>query len=110
LITIPRCWSKGISTWYQSACSERKKYIISIEVYRISIIIVGDLIRSITSRHKSKDGFQGNNNTKEEIGFCSFTELYVGCRRNRHVHMQVSLETIKYMWVLVSTNAYIHDF
>jgi hypothetical protein len=90
-----------ILTWYQSTFLERNPYLKSIVGDRISIKYVGDLSRSINRRKKSKDKFWGNNCTEEELGFCNFTELYVGCTRNIHIHMWVSLVTIMYTWVVV---------
>jgi len=99
-----------ISTWYQSACSKRNPDLRSIAVDRKSIQSVGDLIIFITNKQNSKDIFQGNKCTKAKLGFCSFMELYSGYKRDKNVHMQVSLDRGTYTEVAISIGVYIHGF
>ena len=56
-------------------------------------------------------GFQDHGDSlREELWFWNFTELYVGCTRNIHIHMWVCLEKITYAWVVVGIEDYICMF
>jgi hypothetical protein len=93
------------STWYQSQGLIREENRSISETRAYLRYLQEDLVRSITRRQKSKDGFQGNNNTEAEHGFL---QVYGGVRgsqkgQSRTYMGQDGEQSCTYTWVVVVT-------